>query len=121
MRKLADRDHEIVLRRLTLDDVDEWLAGEDEEQTRWFEFPRAAMRADVERAIGDWQHSWNSHGAVRHWGICIRATGAIAGGVELRMLGNDEVNLSYVVFPPWRRQGIATRAARLALAYGRCE
>ena len=35
------------------------------------------------------------------------------------MLDDREVNLSYVVFPTWRRLGIATRASRLALSYGR--
>ena len=40
------------------------------------------------------------------------------GGVELRLLDTGEVNLSYVVFPTWRRLGIGTRASRLVLAYG---
>jgi RimJ/RimL family protein N-acetyltransferase len=110
-------DDLIVLRQLTLGDVDEWLAGEDDEQIRWFEFPRPATRADVERAIAAWQESWATGGPVRHWGACLRATGEIAGGVEVRVLGDGDVNLSYVVFPAFRRRGVATRAARLALAY----
>jgi RimJ/RimL family protein N-acetyltransferase len=112
-------DDLITLRRLSLDDVDEWLAGEDDEQIRWFEFPRPATRLDVERAITAWQESWRSDGPVRQWAACLRSTGAIAGGVELRMLGHAEVSLSYVVFPAWRRLGIGTRASRLALSYGR--
>ncbi len=47
-------DDEITLRRLTLADVDEWLAGEDAEQIRWFEFPGPATRLHVERAIVGW-------------------------------------------------------------------
>jgi len=37
-------DDLITLRRLSLDDVDEWLAGEDDQQVKWFEFrdPRRA-------------------------------------------------------------------------------
>ncbi|MFM7686648.1 MAG: GNAT family N-acetyltransferase [Actinomycetota bacterium] len=109
-------DGPIHLRRLTLDDVDEWLAGQDDEQNRWFEFPRPAERADVERAITNWAESWRTSGPVRHWAICDTETGRIAGGVEVR-LQDHEVNLSYVVFPGFRRRGYATRAAKLALDY----
>jgi RimJ/RimL family protein N-acetyltransferase len=42
---------------------------------------------------------------------------AIAGGVELSRLDGSDVNLSYWVSAPWRRRGIATRAAELALGY----
>src|SRR5688500_2847237 len=100
-----------------MDDVDEWLAGEDDEQVRWFEFPRPSRRDDVVRAVEGWQDSWKSAGPVRQWAVCERSSGRIAGGVEVRKLGQGEVNLSYVVFPDFRRAGIASRAARLALQY----
>jgi RimJ/RimL family protein N-acetyltransferase len=111
------RDDVVHLRRLSTHDVDAWLAGEDEEQTKWFEFPGPATRADVERAIVAWQESWASEGPVRHWGVCVRPADELAGGVEVRDLGDDRVNLSYVIFPPYRRRGLATRASRLALDY----
>jgi RimJ/RimL family protein N-acetyltransferase len=114
-RELGDQT--IVLRVLELDDADEWLAGEDDEQIRWFEFPRPATRDDVVSAIERWRASWQSEGPVRQWAVCERATGAIAGGVEVRDLGDRTVNLSYVVFPAFRRRGVATRASRLALAH----
>ena len=110
-------DEVVVLRPLTPDDVDEWMAGEDDEQVHWFEFPGPAPRSNVERAIADWAESWRSDGPVRHWAICDQETDRIIGGVELRDLGDGKVNVSYVVFPAWRRRGIATRACRLALAY----
>ena len=116
---MSDASDEVIcLRRLTFDDVDEWLAGEDAEQIKRFQFPRAATLADVERAITRWSESWRNNEPVRQWGVCVRSSGALAGGVELRRLNEDEVNLSYVVFPAWRRLGIATRASRLALSCG---
>jgi RimJ/RimL family protein N-acetyltransferase len=39
--------------------------------------------------------------------------------VEVRALGDGVVNLSYLVFPQWRRRGIATDAAGVALSYAR--
>jgi L-amino acid N-acyltransferase YncA len=77
----------VILRGVTLDDVDAWLAGEDEEQIRWFEFPRKAQRIDVVRAITAWNDS------------------------------NAITNLSYLVFPAWRRRGFALEATSLAVKY----
>jgi RimJ/RimL family protein N-acetyltransferase len=114
-------DDVLRLRPLTLEDVDEWIAGEDDEQIRWFEFARPAHRDDVVQAIERWQGSWRSGGPVRQWAVCAPPTGRIVGGVELRDLGNGEVNLSYVVFPGFRRAGLAARASHLALCYASCE
>ena len=55
--------------------------------------------------------------AVRDFGIWSAATGGLVGNVEVRVLDDELVNLSYLVFPEWRRRGVATRAARLALEY----
>ena len=114
-------DEVVVMRQLLPDDVDEWLAADDAEQVHWFEFPGPAPRRDVERAITAWSESRPIDGPVRYWAICDLETGGLVGGVELGDLGDSTVNLSYVVFPDFRRQGIATRASRLALAYARDE
>jgi RimJ/RimL family protein N-acetyltransferase len=110
-------DELVRLRPLDLVDVDEWMAGEDDEQIRWFEFPGSATRQNVIDAIQKWMYSWRTSGPVRHWAVREPTTDRILGGVEVRDLGGGEVNLSYVVFPWARRRGIATRAAELALAY----
>jgi RimJ/RimL family protein N-acetyltransferase len=107
---------DVRLRPLTLADAPEWLAGEDDEIARWFEFPRRSTLQDVERAIRDWSESWRVSGPVRNWAVC-DASGAIVGGVELHRLDARDVNLSYLVFAPWRGRGVATRAAELALDY----
>jgi RimJ/RimL family protein N-acetyltransferase len=123
------------LRPLTLADADAWLAGEDDEMRRGFEFPRASTREDVLGAIEGWTASWLTGGPIRKWAITDAATGAIMGGVELRPVrghivvarvevapvDGEELNLSYEVFPKWRRRGFASQAARLAIHYAATE
>ena len=55
-------DDVVRLRPVNLDDVDEWMVGEDEEQIRGFEFPGPAARADVDAAIASSMHSWRTDG-----------------------------------------------------------
>jgi RimJ/RimL family protein N-acetyltransferase len=107
----------VTLRPPTLADAAEWLAGEDDEIARWFEWARRSTLDDVTRAMQSWTESWQTGGPVRCWAIIDVATNAIAGGVELHRLDANDVNLSYWVFAPWRRRGIATRACELALDY----
>lgn len=115
MQGLTDGDLE--LRPLELDDTAEWLAGEDDEQIRWFEAPRPARVSDVEAFIRDCQESWQKLGDHRHWAIRWADRPDILGGIDLRRLDNDEVNLSYLVFPNFRGQGIAFRASELVMNY----
>jgi RimJ/RimL family protein N-acetyltransferase len=114
-------DGELLLRPLDATDAAEWLAGEDDEQRRWFEEPRASQIADVEAFILRCQESWRTLGARRQWGI--RRVGAeeLLGGVELRALGGGEVNVAYIVFPDFRGQGLALKASELALEYAVAE
>lgn len=107
----------IRLQPMVLDEAEEWLAGEDDEQIRWFEAPGPATMSNVVRAITEWQASWESHGGICQWGIRPLDSDTILGGVDLRNLGNGEVNLSYTVFPPYRRRGIAVEASKLAIDY----
>ncbi len=107
------------LRGLTDADAPAWLAGEDADTLWAFEMP-AAKLADVHRAIREWRHGWEAGGGIRQWGIFTEPEGRLAGGVELRDLGDwAEANLSYVVFAEFRRRGLATGAARLAIEYAR--
>ena len=111
----------LILSPLVPSDAEVWLAGEDEEQRRWFEAPRPAELSDVQRFIDACQESWRSSGSHRHWGVRSVDSGALLGGVDLRILDLEEVNLSYVVFPPFRRQGVALRSSRQALDYAASE
>jgi RimJ/RimL family protein N-acetyltransferase len=111
------RDGVIVLRPLRPEDAPVHQAGEDEEQISAFEFPGPASLDDVRGAIDRWQQDWRSGGPVRNFGIWLPDGRTLIGNVEVRLLDEDEVNLSYLVFPAWRRRGVATRSARLALHY----
>ena len=58
---------------------------------------------------------------VRNFGIWSAATGGLVGNVEVRVLDDHDVNLSYLVFPEWRRRGVATRARGSRLEYARSQ
>lgn len=117
MRSESLTDGKVILRPLEAQDAESWLAGEDQEQLRWFEAPRPAVLSDVAHFISECQVSWRNLGAHRHWGIRDAASEELVGGVDLRDVGTGEVNVSYVVFPQFRRKGYAWRAALLALDY----
>ena len=107
----------IRLRPLTPADAWVHLAGEDEAMRAGLEFPRASTVADVMAAIRRWQDSWANDGPVRNFGIRRDPDDRLIGNVEVRLEEPGRVNLSYTVFPAWRRSGVATTAARLALTH----
>ena len=78
----------------------------------------AATIDDVVRAIERWRAGWQDAGPVRQWGIWVEDGCVLAGGVELRVRDDRRANLSYVVFPPYRRLGVATAAVTVAARWG---
>jgi len=109
-------DGVVRLRPLRADDADAWLAGEDDEIRRWFQFPRPSTRADVDGAIEAWARSWREDGPVRCFGAWTVGSDTLVGGVELRR-HRDAAYVSYQVFAPHRRRGYATRAVRMAVIH----
>jgi RimJ/RimL family protein N-acetyltransferase len=107
----------LVLRPLTPADAVAHHAGEDDAQIEAFEFPGPAPIGNVVAAIERWQTSWATGGPVRNFGVFRATDDRLCGNVEVEILGDRTVNLSYVVFPEFRRRGVATAAARLALGY----
>jgi RimJ/RimL family protein N-acetyltransferase len=110
-------DGEIVLSPLVMDNAVEWLAGQDDEQIRWFEFARPAELSDVQRFISETLEAWRVSNGHCYWGIRRKESAPIIGGVDLRDLGDGAFNLSYVIFPLYRYQGFASKASALALRY----
>jgi RimJ/RimL family protein N-acetyltransferase len=107
-------DDVIVLDGHTLTDADAHLAGEDEEQARRFGwYPARSTAEGVRQAIEKWQRQWESRSATRVFAIREQQTGALAGGCEVRLGDNRIGEMSYWVFPPFRRQGYASRAIGL--------
>ncbi len=108
----------IMLRPLRTQDAALHLAGEDAEQVRWLSGRAGTVesaRAWIERNAATRARGeplWN-------FGIWLRATGELAGNVEAKAdlavpgVGPGEANISYVIFPAWRRQGLAARAVGL--------
>ena len=58
-----------------------------------------------------------NHGHSSSLGIGRVDSPLLLGGVDLRAPENEQLNLSYVVFPQFRRNGTAQKACELALNY----
>ncbi len=107
-------DGVILLRPLTVSDAEAHLAGEDDEQRKWFgHLEQASWLEGVIQFIERSQFEWTSAGR-RNWGIREVETGALVGNVEARNRGDGSANISVAVFPNYRR-----RAVRMACAYAR--
>jgi RimJ/RimL family protein N-acetyltransferase len=108
----------IALDRFQPDDAAVLVAAEDHEQARRFGwYPKRSTLADGQAAIARWQEQWRTGGASRAFATRLRATGELVGGCELRIGAGGTVEVSYFTFPAHRRQGLASRAMRLACEY----
>lgn len=108
-------DGVVVLTGFTLDDVEEHLAGEDEEQARRFGwYPKRSNERTVRAAIARWTDEWSAGGRRLAWASRDAATGTMVGGCEILLLDGGRARMSWWTFPEYRRRGLATRAIRLA-------
>jgi RimJ/RimL family protein N-acetyltransferase len=74
----------------------------------------------VEAFIRNNQESWRSGGPRRALGVFDCASNRLVGFIEVdlaRLAEPGQVNVSYGVFPQWRRQGVALRAISLMDEY----
>lgn len=118
MRELCLSDELILLDAYTGSDVDALYAGEDDEQARRFGwYPSKSTREQVSAAIARWREAWHVDAPTRAFAIRDGVTRQLVGGCEIRLGDESIARMSYWVFPPWRRRGLATRAVRLGCAY----
>jgi len=111
-------DEEVVLTGYGLADVDDHLAGEDEETARRFGWwPKRSTAETVVAAFGVWAQDWATAGSTRTFAVRDRRTEALLGGCELRRHADKPCTVSYWTAVQQRRKGVATRALRLLLAY----
>ncbi|HUX87830.1 MAG TPA: GNAT family protein [Chloroflexota bacterium] len=112
-------DGVLILDGFTLNDVDAHLAGEDEEQARWFGwYPKRSTVETVTAAILRWQENWRTGGTTRTFAVREASHGTLVGGCEIRFLGAGVAHASYWIFPPFRRRGLGSRALLLLCEFG---
>jgi|ERR1043166_2622818 RimJ/RimL family protein N-acetyltransferase len=112
-------DGVIFLRPQTAKDAADHLAGEDEEMAKWVSGGRGTP-ATVETFIRNNQESWRNGGPRRSFGVFDCASHRLIGFIEVnlaRVVSAGEVNISYGIFPQWRRKGLALRAIDLMGEY----
>jgi ribosomal-protein-alanine N-acetyltransferase len=112
-------DGVVLLDRFTDADVDALWAGEDDGYVRRSRLPGPFTRRDIENQIRQWQDQRSLGGTRR--ALAVREIGSrrLVGGCVLEVRRDDgEISeLSYWVFPPYRRRGYATRSVELACRY----
>jgi RimJ/RimL family protein N-acetyltransferase len=112
-------DGVVLVDRFTDADVDALWAGEDDGYVRRSRLPGPFTRRDIANQIRQWQDQWHLGGTGR--ALAIREAGSrrLVGGCVLEIRSDDSeiAELSYWVFPPYRRRGYASRAVELACRY----
>jgi RimJ/RimL family protein N-acetyltransferase len=111
------RDDVVILDRFTPADVEAHVAGEDEEHARRFGWHPARSTAETARAaIQRWSDDWENDGMTRAFAARL-LDGTLVGGTQLRFKGEEVAQISYWIFPSWRRRGLAARVVRLACEF----
>lgn len=112
-------DGVVVLDRFTDADIDALWAGEDNGYVRRSCFPGPFTRHDIANQIGRWQKQWHCRGSGRSFAVREPGTRRLVGGCVLEIRPDDReiAELSYWVFPPYRRRGYATRSVELVCRY----
>ena len=112
-------DGVVLVDRFTDADVDALWAGEDNGYVRRSRLPGPFTRRDIANQIRHWQEQWKSGGSGRAFAVRETGTRRLVGGcvLEIRPYDGENAELSYWVFPPYRRRGYATRSVELVCRY----
>ncbi len=110
-------DGVVFLTGYAKEDLDDHLAGEDEETARRFGWwPKRSTPETVMAAFRSWAEDWATNGASRTFAARDR-TGTLLGGCQLQRHEPGPWTVSYWCGAAHRRQGVATRALRLLLLH----
>ena len=112
-------DGVVLLDRFADADVDSLWAGEDNDHVRRSCLPGPLTRRDIAHRITRWQEQWQLGGSGRSFAVREPVTRRLVGGcvLEIRPDDGEIAELSYWVFPPYRRRGYATRSVELVCRY----
>jgi RimJ/RimL family protein N-acetyltransferase len=105
-------DGEIILDSHTMADAEAHLQGEDEEMLLRFGSSRRANLEQTRVAIRRWIDARAVGGPMFAYALR-QPSRLLMGGCEIRGRSPDRANVSYWVFPDFRRHGYATRALLL--------
>jgi RimJ/RimL family protein N-acetyltransferase len=110
-------DEIIELHRFEPTDVPAHLAGEDDEQRRWFGFPAPSTEGSVRAAFRRWDLDWGRGGRTRAFAAREASSGDLVGGCEIQLKSDRVAQLSYWIFPSFRRRGYARRVITQATRF----
>jgi RimJ/RimL family protein N-acetyltransferase len=110
-------DEVIELHRFEATDVPAHLAGEDDEQRRWFGFPAPSTEGSVRAAFRRWDLDWGRGGRTRAFAAREASSGDLVGGCEIQLKSDRVAQLSYWIFPSFRRRGYARRVITQATRF----
>jgi len=109
-------DGVVVLRPWRDADIDEAIAGHDEEIAHWFGFPVVTpTRQQQQRAVEDWRRAYAEDR--KRVNFVVEHEGDIVGSVEVQDHGGGVGRLSWTLYAGRRGRGHATRAVRLLVDY----
>jgi RimJ/RimL family protein N-acetyltransferase len=116
-------DQAVLLRPFVLKDVEEHLAGEDEEQIKWLSGGKST-RETIRNWIQRNQEYWEKDGPIFTFAIVEAKTHTLIGMVEANTddervegIQKGEANISYGLYPFARRKGYASRAVNLIMSF----
>jgi RimJ/RimL family protein N-acetyltransferase/8-oxo-dGTP pyrophosphatase MutT (NUDIX family) len=109
-------DGVVTLRRWQLEDVEEAVAGHDEEMAHWLgwagqEVTPERMRAAIER----WHDAYDDDRSVVSF--VAEVGGKLVGSVDIRRMSPGVGQLAWALYRGYRGQGYATRAVRMLADY----